>query len=88
LKVGFKKSFVKDLKRLEHAPVRQQVKDIIERVERAQSLGDISNIKKLRGGEHYYRIRLGDYRFGIVFEEDTVIFVRFLHRKDLYRYFP
>jgi mRNA interferase RelE/StbE len=88
LKVEFKKSFVKDLKRLEHAPVKNQIKEVIEIAEQAQSLRDITNIKKLRGGDRYYRIRLGDYRIGLILEDDTLIFVRFLHRKDLYRYFP
>jgi mRNA interferase RelE/StbE len=36
----------------------------------------------------YYRIRLGDYRVGLKIENNTVCFVRFLHRKDIYRYFP
>ncbi|NPA92437.1 MAG: type II toxin-antitoxin system RelE/ParE family toxin, partial [Chloroflexi bacterium] len=36
----------------------------------------------------FYRIRLGDYRLGLEIEGDTVVFVRFLHRRDIYRYFP
>ncbi|HEY4721787.1 MAG TPA: type II toxin-antitoxin system RelE/ParE family toxin [Anaerolineae bacterium] len=48
----------------------------------------MANIKKLQGGTNYYRIRVGDYRVGLVVESDTVTFVRFLHRKDIYRYFP
>jgi mRNA interferase RelE/StbE len=31
---------------------------------------------------------LGDYRIGIEVLEDEVIFVRMLHRRDIYRYFP
>lgn len=38
--------------------------------------------------ERYYRIRVGDYRLGLALEGDTVILVRFLHRKEIYRYFP
>ena len=40
------------------------------------------------GNENYYRFRVGDYRIGIVIEEDTVVFVRCLHRREIYRYFP
>jgi len=36
----------------------------------------------------YYRIRLGDYRLGFVFERGAVTFVRCLNRKEIYRYFP
>ncbi len=45
--------------------------------------------RDLRKGESsYYRIRFGDYRIGIKIEDDLVIFIRALHRKDIYRYFP
>ena len=59
-----------------------------ELVEQAQHLGQVANLKKLRGGGNYYRIRVGDYRIGLIVEGDAVTFVRFLHRKDIYRYFP
>jgi len=61
---------------------------LIERVEKTSSLISLENVKKLKGAENYYRIRLGDYRVGIILEKETLIFVRFLHRKDIYRYFP
>jgi mRNA interferase RelE/StbE len=38
---------------------------VIEEVENADNLGDISNIKKLQAEGDYYRIRVGDYRIGI-----------------------
>lgn len=88
MKVEFKKSFIMDIKQLKHGRATKRIKECIELVEKAQSLQDIKNIKKLRGSERYYRIRLGEYRLGFTLEDDTLIFVRFLHRKDLYRYFP
>ncbi len=88
MKVEFKESFLKDLERVRDAAIRRRVKEIIEQVETAATPSDIANLKKLRGSERYYRIRTGDYRIGLVLEGDTVVFVRFLHRKDIYRYFP
>lgn len=88
MKVEFKESFVKDLKRVRDEALKGRVTATIERVEQAQNLQEIGNIKSLRGGEGYYRIRIGDYRLGLLLEDDTVTFVRFLHRKDVYRYFP
>lgn len=47
------------------------------------------DLKKLSGGRGaYYRIRVGDYRLGLEVEGDVVVFVRCLHRRDMYRYFP
>lgn len=88
MKVGFKRSFVKDLKRVRDKALKKRVKETIELVEQAQNLQEVGNIQTLRGGDRYYRIRIGDYRLGLLLEGDTVIFVRFLHRKDVYRYFP
>jgi len=62
---------------------------VIEQIELAESLNAIAHVKKLKGSvPHYYRIRVGDYRIGIKLENDKIIFVRFLHRKEMYRYFP
>jgi mRNA interferase RelE/StbE len=60
----------------------------IEEVEAAENLGDVNNLKKLKADGNYYRIRVGDYRIGIAVNENIVIFVRVLHRKEVYRYFP
>jgi mRNA interferase RelE/StbE len=88
VKVEFRASFAKDLRKVKDAPVRKQLAAVITLVEQAKSLQELENIKKLKGAEGYYRIRIGDYRLGLVVDEDALIFVRFLHRKDIYRYFP
>jgi len=88
LKVEFRRSFIKDLRQVRDEALKKRVKEAIELVEQARGLHETGNIKKLRGGDQYYRIRIGDYRLGLLLEDDTVILVRFLHRKDLYRYFP
>ncbi len=88
MKVEFKSSFAKDLKKLKEKDLKAQVRQVIELVEKARTLQEIKDVKKLKGGDRYYRIRVGDYRVGLTLEGDTVIFVRFLHRKDIYTYFP
>lgn len=42
----------------------------------------------MKGSESYYRIKLGDYRLGLRVENNKLIIIRFLHRKEIYRYFP
>ena len=84
----FKESFNKDLRKIRDKDLLHHAKAIIETVEQAQSLGEIPSLERLKGWSKYYRIKVGDYRVGIAIEGDVVIFVRFLHRKDIYRYFP
>jgi len=88
LKVEFKSSFVRDLKRVRDPSLKRRVKEVIELVERAETLQEINNLKKLKGGDQYYRIRVRDYRLGLALDGDLVIFARFLHRRDIYRHFP
>ena len=89
MKINFRKSFAKDLrKRKNDSEFLDRVKEAIENVELSEIISMITNLKKLRGESDYYRIRLGDYRIGIKIEDDLVVFIRALHRKDIYRYFP
>lgn len=88
MNVEFKRSFAKDLKRLRSKALRAQLLTVIEQVEQAATLDEVANLKRLTGDGLYFRIRLGDYRIGLLFVEQTVVFVRFLHRRDIYRFFP
>ena len=87
MKVRFKASFASDLRAIKDKSLLERVKALIATVESTETLSDIPNLKKLRGGA-YYRIRLGDYRVGLVVEENAIVFVRVLHRREVYRYFP
>ena len=88
MKAAFKASFARDLKVVKDRVVLSRVTEAIAAVEKASSLTQLVNLKKLRGHKNYFRIRVGDYRAGIALEGDTVVFVRFLNRKDIYKYFP
>jgi mRNA interferase RelE/StbE len=87
LKVRFKASFASDLRALKDKSLLDRVKALIAAVESAETLLEIPNLKKLRGGA-YYRVRLGDYRVGLVADGNAIVFVRVLHRREVYRYFP
>ena len=86
--VQFTESFVRALRNIKDKGLLTRVRELIEVVEQAQHLGQVANLKKLRGGGNYNRVRVGDYRIGLTVEGDAITFVRFLHRKDIYRYFP
>ena len=79
---------MKDLERVRDRRLRERVREAIEEIERAARLEEVRGVKRLRGGEGYYRIRVGDYRLGLVLEGERVVLVRFLHRREVYRYFP
>jgi len=88
MKVLFEKSFGRDLKKIQDKRLLKQVQEAIAQTESAATINDLPNLKKMQGFDTYYRIRVGDYRIGIEIIEGQVIFVCFLNRKDIYRYFP
>ena len=88
MKVEFYSSFNKDLLGIRDPAVLKQIRRLIQRCENAESILKIPNVKKLVGTSNYFRIRIGDYRIGVTFSGKTLSFVRVLHRKEIYRYFP
>lgn len=88
MKVEFKKSFLKDLKKLKNRSLQNSIYNCIIQVESSESISNIKNIKKLAGFEFHYRIRVGDYRIGLKLKNEIVHFVVFEHRKDIYKTFP
>ena len=42
----------------------------------------------MKGHSYAYRIRIGDYRLGFYFEDNTIFLARFLKRSDIYKVFP
>ncbi len=65
----FRTSFTRDLGRVRDRSLLKRVKETIEEVEAAVGVLDIKNLKKLRTEGRYYRVRLGDYRIGLIIEE-------------------
>jgi mRNA interferase RelE/StbE len=87
VRVSFEASFARDLKGIKDRILLKQVEQVIAEVKTATALSEVKHLSKMRGHATLYRLRLGDYRIGIEVVEDEVIFVRILHRKDIYRYF-
>lgn len=88
MKIEYKKSFLKELKKLRNKGLKNSIAECIVQVESADNIASIKNLKKLSGYDLYYRIRVGDYRIGIKIENGIVYFVVFEHRKDIYKGFP
>jgi mRNA interferase RelE/StbE len=88
MKVSVDKSFEKDADKIHDKKLLQKVAECIEQVITCDSIADIQNLKKLQGFKNHYRIRIGDYRAGVIIKNKEIIFERLLHRKDIYKYYP
>lgn len=88
MKVVFTSKFSKDLYTIKEKDLVTAIKDTIIALEKATLLNEVAGLKKLKGYKTAYRIRIGDYRLGFYFENGTAIIARFIHRKEMYRFFP
>ena len=89
MKFSIEKSFEKDVDRIKDKKLLRRLRTFISMIENVETIHEIPHIKKIEGYESYYRIKIGDYRLGMeAISNREVILIRFLHRKDIYRYFP
>jgi mRNA interferase RelE/StbE len=88
MELEFREAFLKDVKSIGNAALKKKIAAVISDAEKAVSLFDLKNVKKMEGSVSYYRIRVGDYRIGVKLQEKTLVFLLCLDRKDIYRYFP
>ncbi len=88
MQTEFTNSFVKDLRKLSDNNLMAKIRTTILEVESAESLADIANLKYLVKSRNHYRIRIGDYRIGLKFDDGVITLIRCLHRRDIYKRFP
>ena len=88
MEAEFLDKFSKDLDKISSKSVKNSLSRLIQDVESAKALSAIPNTKKLKGHKSAYRIRIGDYRVGVFYEDQKVTFARIVHRKDIYSVFP
>lgn len=88
MKVEYRASFVRDLRRVGNTSIKDRVKGIIDHLEASSTITNIPGATSLKAKRGHYRIRIGDYRLGLVVEGERVVLVRFLHRREIYRSFP
>jgi mRNA interferase RelE/StbE len=76
-----------DLEKAKDKHILKRVKEVVTRAKSAESIEEIKDLNALHDYKTCHRINLGEYQIGIQVEKQKLIFVRLIHRKDIYRYF-
>jgi len=74
MKTEFKSSFLRAIKKIRDEQIKSDIADVIENVEKATGIRNITNIKKLKGFKDCYRIRIANYRIGLKIVNNIVFF--------------
>ncbi|MDA0195675.1 MAG: plasmid stabilization protein [Bacteroidetes bacterium] len=88
MKIVYSKTIVKDVRKIKNQQIIQGIELVIENIKNSKTLNDIHQVKKLKGHPSACRIRIGDFRLGFYFENNTVKLARFVKRNDIYKVFP
>ena len=88
MQVEFRKSFLKDIKKVRDKETLSLIEKVILDAEKASKLSDIKGLEKLSGYKSYFRIKRPPYRFGVYSEKTTIEFVAFGTRENFYNSFP
>ena len=88
MQIIYHKLFLKDIKKINSKDILSKLEQNILILKNKEQLINISNIKKLKWFNNFYRLRLWEYRLWFRLENSTIILDRFLHRKDVYKKYP
>ena len=81
-------SYLKSIKKIKNSDLILNLQNTIDNLEKAESITEILNLKKLTGFTNYYRIKVVNYRIGLIINDNVATLVQFQHRKDIYKKFP
>ncbi|HEY3371895.1 MAG TPA: hypothetical protein VGK10_13655 [Prolixibacteraceae bacterium] len=88
MKVEFRSSFLKDIKKIKSRHTAELIQTVIANCEIAKTITEIKNCEPLESRGKYFKIKHGQYRFGILIDKGIVEFLKFGTRQNFYNDFP
>ena len=86
---GYKKIFLKDLAAIPGRYRSRIERMVFDEIPMSENIFSDFDVSRMKGFEHYYRIRTGHYRIGCrITDDNTIIFYRVKSREEIYRVFP
>ncbi len=88
MRVEPSRAFNRQLRQISDPGLRRRIQRKIAEPERAASLSEVTEVSRMRSSRrNRYRIRIGEYRLGIIVEGERVILAELMTRGEIYRYF-
>ena len=81
------KNFQKEVKK-QPTSVALAVAKAIRAIQVASTFSEIPNFKSLKGYRNYYRVRVGDYRIGLLWDGKGFLVETVGSRGDFYKTYP
>jgi mRNA interferase RelE/StbE len=88
MEVSYSKKF---LKQLAGVPGETRVKietfsfnDLVS----VSSISSLGKVEKMQGYDAFYKVRFGNYRLGLLIENERITVKTVMHRREIYKFFP
>ncbi|MCK9621866.1 MAG: type II toxin-antitoxin system RelE family toxin [Methylobacter sp.] len=88
MKVEYSKKFLKQLATVP-SDIRSKIESFVfEELVLASSIYEMGKVEKMKGNDGFYKVRFGNYRLGLVIENEIVAVKTVMHRREIYKFFP
>jgi mRNA interferase RelE/StbE len=88
MKVEYSKKFLKQLAAVP-GDIRSKIESFVfEELVSTSSIFEMGKVEKLKGYDGFYKVRFGNYRLGLVVENEVIIVKTVMHRREIYKFFP
>lgn len=88
MKVEYSKKFLKELAAVP-GDIRSKIESFVfEELVSTSSIYEIGKVEKMKGYDGFYKVRFGNYRLGLVIENEIVTVKTVMHRREIYKFFP
>ncbi|MCX7087946.1 MAG: hypothetical protein NTV00_07830 [Methylococcales bacterium] len=88
MKVCYSKKFLKQLVGIPSDSRSKIEAFVFNDIVTAMSIAELGKIEKMQGYDGFYKVRFGQYRLGLVFENGVITVKTVMHRKEIYKFFP
>ena len=88
MEVSYSKKF---LKQLAGVPSETRVKIehfVFNDLVSVFSISSLGKVEKMQGYDGFYKVRFGNYRLGLVIENERITVKTVMHRREIYKFFP
>lgn len=88
MNLEFRSAFLKDIKKIKLRATKNLIEKVILECERTKKISDISHCEPLKSRGKYFKIKHGNFRFGVYIDKGIVEFLKFGTRQNFYDDFP
>jgi len=88
MKIKYSKKFLKQLAAVP-SDIRSKIESFVfEELVSTLSIYELGKVEKMKGYDGFYKVRFGNYRLGLVLENEIITIKTVMHRREVYKFFP